>query len=202
MPRVRYLTFALCAAAAWLPIAAPAEEHNADGLKSNDQNMQIETLWQLSQAGSVAATHSDDIARLMTKDFRGKRLAHWCFYALLKTNRHPDQYLDQFIAAAAWLQNREVAVGEEGEIGGPGPQPEALKLPETLKEPARQAWVECLAIVVPLLKTRENRQGDLVTSLRNMEAPPDAIVPELAKLANDAALNTSIRDRLRAKPRN
>src|SRR5581483_2424088 len=89
-----------------------AEEPKASGLSSSDQNVQIETLLKLAESDPAAEAHSDEIAKLMTLDYRGKRLAHWCFYALLKTSKHPEQYLDTFVVSAAFVQDRVAQPGE------------------------------------------------------------------------------------------
>jgi len=167
-------------------IFALAGEVDLDGLKSKDENVQIETLWAIAEAGDLAAPAADDIAKLMTESWHGKRLSRWCYYALTKISKAPDKWLDAYIASAGWLHFNVVPVGQSGVIGGPQAERNGPPLPEGLREASKTTWRKCLALVVPMLKEKDRDKLDKVNEcLRQMDAPAELIVPELAKILDD-----------------
>ena len=173
-----------------MPGLAWAEEI-AERLRSTDENVQIQTLGELSQDGEKGKPYVDTMVQLMSMQWRGKRLSRWCFHALTKITNDPDKYIETYMNAAGWLHYNVVPVGESGPIGGPQPDRRGPALPDGLQEASRDAWKTSLARVAPLLKSDKLRA--VQECLSQMDAPPELLVPELAAILDDQAAKPEAR---------
>lgn len=176
----------VCAALLLFSIGSLYAAENAD-----EEIAAIRMLWSVAEQGKASTVKEADIVSLMTKTWQGRRLAPWCYHALVKIGVPPEKHYETFLSVSRhWQKQPEGmsdAVYAKGKAGPP--------LPDDLKPAFTTVWTTAMDIICNKFANADEQTVDNYRgSIRELDAPKEITVPRVCAILVDPKRTTSQRN--------